>query len=64
MRFEPWEGKYLPLHDEVATGDHPEHGRFRVLRSMVDSSIIVECAGERQVLTLHALMDGYFEALE
>lgn len=62
VQFEAYEGKYLPLHEEVATGDHPEHGPFRVLRSLVDSSIIIECAGRREVLTLRALMDGYFEA--
>ena len=62
-RLAPYEAKYLPLHEVAAEGRHPEHGPFRVLRSLLDSSIIVECAGKREVLTLRALMDGYFEAL-
>ena len=55
-------GKYLPLHEETASGEHPEHGPFRVLRSLMDGSIIVECRGQRKIVTLRAIMDGVFEA--
>jgi len=62
-RLVPYEAKYLPLHEVVAEGRHPEHGPFRVLRSLTDASVFIECGGRLDILTLRALMDGYFEAL-
>ena len=62
-RLVPYEAKYLPLHEVVAEGRHPEHGPFRVLRSVADEAVLIECGGRRDILTLPALMDGYFEAL-
>ena len=44
----------------MAEGEHPEHGGFRLLQSAHDGAIIVECGGRRDVLTLRAVMDGYF----
>lgn len=62
-RLVPYEAKYLPLHEVVAEGRHPEHGQFRVLRSVTGAEVFIECGGRRDMLTLRALMDGYFEAL-
>lgn len=62
VEFQDFTGKYLPLHEEMASGEHPEHGPFRVLRSMMDGALIVEGGDRRKVLTLRAIMDGFFEA--
>ena len=55
-----YESMYLPIHEELSTGSHPEHGDFRVVRSLVDGSIIVEQGEKRWVTTLFDIVDTYF----
>lgn len=36
------EGGFPPLHEEIATGTHPDHGDFRLLMSATSGHIIVQ----------------------
>ena len=64
IQVDDFTGKYLPPHVEIASGEHPIYGPFRILESVADGAIIVECRGERKAITLWAIMDGLFEAMQ
>ena len=61
--FEEYDGKYLPLHMKVATGEHPVFGDFRVVRSIGDHTTIIEIDQARYALTMHSVMCALFAYL-
>lgn len=64
MIFDELDQKYLGLHHEIATGEHPVHGKFRVSRSMHDESLIVQLGDRKFSAPLRKLIDVFFEELE
>ncbi len=71
-QWKPYEEKFLPLHEDLASGEHPEHGAFRLMISVPPGGLYVSLvpgedgAGETELyeLTTRDLMDGFFEYLE
>ena len=57
---------FPPLHTEIATGTHPEHGPFRLIRSETSGHVLVAVKeeGERgevyYELSPHAVIHSFF----
>ena len=69
--WKPYERKFLPLHEKIASGLHPEEGFFELLISVPPSQLFVSlrpAENSRRVryyeLTMKELMDGFFEYLK
>lgn len=58
------DNKFLPLHEDLAEGEHPKFGKFEVLRSLDGGQIFVKCEGETWMLTLRDMTDAFFDMKE
>lgn len=50
------------LRRSVATGHHPEHGRFEVDTIIPSECLLISFKGEKYAMSIKALVDGFFEA--
>ena len=76
MKWLRQDRRYLPIHDEISSGEHDKHGEFRLVRAMATGTIWISLkvplpdGGTEtrlytsESLTPDALMNSFFDFLE
>ena len=64
LKAKVWDEQPFILHEQIASGEHPTLGKFRIIRDVSTGTIFVELAGQWHEVSLRQIMDALIDAKE
>lgn len=59
-----WDRQPMVLHEEVATGEHEKHGKFRIIREISAGTHYIVFDGQCYEISMRDLMNAVIDSKE